>query len=64
MPADSVSDEIRHLMREGPSRGPRKGKKYSQNQAVATALDLQRRGEIREGPKMRKRKSKKRASRY
>lgn len=64
MPAETVSDEISQLMRKGPSRGPRKGQKYTQKQAVAAALDMQRRGDNREGPKMRKRKSKKRASRY
>ena len=38
-----VSDEISHLMKEGPSKGPQKGKKMPQKQAVAVALDVARR---------------------
>lgn len=35
-----VSDEISHLMRDGPSKGPQKGKTMPQKQAIAVALDV------------------------
>jgi hypothetical protein len=49
MPAATVSDEIRQLMRSGPSRGAQQGRRYSQRQAVAASLNMARRGEF--GPK-------------
>lgn len=53
MPAESVGDEIRHLMRSGPDRGPEKGKRYGQKRAVAAALNMARRGKIRAGKRPR-----------
>jgi len=38
-----VSDEISHLIKDGPSKGSQKGKKMPQKQAVAVALDVARR---------------------
>jgi len=38
-----VSDEISHLIKDGPSKGPQKYKKMPQKQAVAVALDVARR---------------------
>jgi len=37
-----VGDEIRHLMKQGPSKGPLKGRKFGQKQAVAAALNVAR----------------------
>jgi hypothetical protein len=48
---DFVSDEISHLMKEGPSKGPQKGKKMPQKQAVAVALDVARRKGLKDGKK-------------
>ena len=45
-----VSDEISHLMKEGPSKGPQKGKKMPQKQAVAVALDVARRKGLKTPP--------------
>lgn len=56
----SVGEEISHLEREGPSRGPRKGQRYSHTQAVAAALSQQRRGKIGRGRRKRKARSRKR----
>lgn len=64
MPAETVSDEISHLMRQGPSRGPRKGKPYGQKQAVAAALNMKRAGKIKGGGRVKKRKSKRGGRRY
>ena len=38
-----VGDEISHLMKDGPSKGPQKDKKMPQKQAIAVALDVARR---------------------
>jgi len=38
-----VSNEISHLMKDGPGKGPQKNKKMPQRQAVAVALDVARR---------------------
>ena len=35
-----VSDEISHLMKDGPSKGPQKGKKMPKKQAIAVALEV------------------------
>lgn len=37
-----VSDEISHLMKEGPSKGPQKDQPMKQDQAVAVALNVAR----------------------
>jgi hypothetical protein len=55
MPAGSVSEEISHLVRRGPDRGPEKGKPYSQKRAVAAALSMQRRGRYRRGGRRKSR---------
>ncbi len=47
MPASTVGAEISQLMKKGPSRGPQKGKKFPQRQAVAAALSMKRRGAFR-----------------
>lgn len=46
-----VSDEISHLMKDGPSKGPQKGKTMPQKQAVAVALDVARRKGFKTSPK-------------
>lgn len=46
-----VSDEISHLMKEGPSKGPQKGEQMPQKQAVAVALDVARRKGFKTAPK-------------
>jgi len=45
-----VSDEISHLMKDGPSKGPQKDKKMPQKQAVAVALDVARRKGFKSAP--------------
>lgn len=45
-----VSDEISHLIKDGPSKGPQKGKKMPQKQAVAVALDVARRKGFKSAP--------------
>jgi len=45
-----VSDEISHLMKDGPSKGPQKGKKMPQKQAIAVALDVARRKGFKSAP--------------
>jgi len=45
-----VSDEISHLMKEGPSKGPQKDKKMPQKQAIAVALDVARRKGFKSAP--------------
>jgi len=45
-----VSDEISHLMKDGPSKGPQKGKKMPQKQAIAVALDVARREGFKSSP--------------
>jgi len=45
-----VSDEISHLMRDGPSKGPQKDKKMPQKQAVAVALDVAHRKGFKTAP--------------
>jgi hypothetical protein len=49
MPASSVGSEISQLMRKGPSRGPQKGQRMPQRQAVAVALSMKRRGAFAKG---------------
>jgi len=45
-----VSDEISHLMKEGPSKGLQKNKKMPQKQAIAVALDVSRRKGFKTAP--------------
>lgn len=45
-----VSDEISHLMKDGPSKGPQKDKTMPQKQAVAVALDVARRKGFKTAP--------------
>lgn len=56
MPASSVGAEIKQLTRRGPSRGPRKGKKYSRRQAIAAAMNMARQGAFGEKMKRKARK--------
>jgi hypothetical protein len=51
MPAETVSDEIRHLKRD---------KGYSQDRAVAAAMSMRRAGKLKDGGRKMKRKIHKR----
>ena len=46
-----VGDEISHLMKDGPSKGPQTGKKMTQKQAIAVALDVARRKGYKSAPR-------------
>jgi len=46
-----VGDEISHLMKDGPSKGPQKDKKMPQKQAIAVALDVARRKGFKTAPR-------------
>lgn len=46
-----VGDEISHLMKDGPSKGPQKGKKMPQKQAIAVALDVADRKGFKSAPR-------------
>lgn len=55
MPAETVSQEVRHLIRD---------KGYEHDRAVAAALSMKRAGTIRGGDRMTKRKPKRGGRRY
>ncbi len=63
MPAENVGAEISQLMRHGPSRGPQKGRRMGQRQAVAVALDEARRGEFGKTAKRKASRRKRRSTR-